>query len=542
MLVNEIDVTPAVDLDEALDIDQTAGILDVQPHHVKYVLFKRYPELTEDGTTTTKRGLLAYVLNINARARKVPPSRRLRIAHTMGLTGSLGDVYQHMGLVNPYGKTTKSTSKKLSKYDLALIHIGVNPNNTADSISAVSGQDKKNVPGMITYFRRKGILQRGRRGLPYVMTPKGSSHVERLKTELTGSAIDAALNNGMHPVSDIDNGHRRVDDINGLVSDGVSQEELLLRELHGLDQSASSTELVPVSNAQPIVKKMYTNGGGKGITKIRVMSDGTIKYDAGILFGQVPKVQWEHKVSVDRRNRITLGLNSVLIQLFDKNILVDTGVGTIFRDEGGNIQEYGLSPTRLIKNLGAYGLRPKDIDVVILSHLHFDHAGGCTRLNRVGEIIPTFPKAVYYAQSLAWEEAQNPKRSTHMYRIDDFKVIDEMGRLELLDGVTEILPGITVMPTYGPSNGHQSVFVNYGGERVVILGDIVPTRYHMNLGVESALDRNPERTYDVKEQILKQAERDGWLLIFPHDYQHPAGYIIRTRDHEIFNPVDLIST
>ena len=129
------------------------------------------------------------------------------------------------------------------------------------------------------------------------------------------------------------------------------------------------------------------------VTTVKVLSDGVMKIDGGTMFGQVPKVAWEHSVATDRKNRISLGLNCLLLQADGRNVLVDTGIGS---KENGD-EENGINGTlpygRLIKSLKKVRLNPKDIDTVILSHLHFDHSGGCTRIDRVGDVVPTFPKA-----------------------------------------------------------------------------------------------------------------------------------------------------
>ena len=119
-------------------------------------------------------------------------------------------------------------------------------------------------------------------------------------------------------------------------------------------------------------------------TSMRLISDGIIKFDGGSMFGQVPKTEWEERVNTDRKNRITLGLNCLLLQKAGRNILIDTGIGSK--------ETYGLVPSRLVKGLKNVGITPKDIDMVILTHLHFDHCGGCTRLDRTGNLTPAFPK------------------------------------------------------------------------------------------------------------------------------------------------------
>ena len=273
-------------------------------------------------------------------------------------------------------------------------------------------------------------------------------------------------------------------------------------------------------------------------TAVKIISDGVIKKDGGSMFGPVPKMAWENSVVTDRKNRMTLGLNCVLFQVCGHNVLVDTGIGS--KELDTDKETLGLVPSRLLKGLKNVGLTPKDIDAVILTHLHFDHSGGCTRLDRAGNLVPTFPKAKYYVQGKCWNEACHPnERADDAHRSDNFLPIDKRGQLELLDGDAEILPGLNVVVTDGHALGHQMVMFNHGGERVVFLGDIVPTPHHLNLVAISAFDRSPEVTLQQKKDLLSQAERQGWLLVFSHGHDIRAGYLERRGEMGFLRPVDL---
>ena len=273
-------------------------------------------------------------------------------------------------------------------------------------------------------------------------------------------------------------------------------------------------------------------------TAVKILSDGVLKLDGGSVFGQVPKVAWETNVNTDRKNRITLGLNCLLLQVGGKNVLVDTGVGS--KDNDRDKDALGLVPSRLLKGLKGAGLTPKDINAVILTHLHFDHCGGCTRLDRAGDLVPTFPKATYYVQRECWNDASHPnERCQGSHRPENFLPIEERGQIELIDGDSEILPGLNVIVTGGHAKGHQMVLFNHGGERVVFLGDIVPTHHHLNLPVISAFDYSPENTLEQKREILGDAERQGWLIVFAHGHDPKAGYLDRRGDTTYLRPVDL---
>jgi len=272
-------------------------------------------------------------------------------------------------------------------------------------------------------------------------------------------------------------------------------------------------------------------------TSVKILSDGVVKLDGGSVFGQVPKVNWENTVVTDRKNRITMGLNCLLLQVGGQNVLVDTGVGS--KENEKDKENLGLVPSRLLKGLKGMGLAPKDISAVVLSHLHFDHSGGCTRLDRSGNIVPTFPKARYYVQRSCWEDSCKPnERCFANHRPENFMPIEERGQLEVLDGDGEVLPGLNVMVTDGHSRGHQMVMFNHGGERVVFLGDLVPTPHHLNLGVISAFDYSPEGTLERKRDILMDAERQGWLLVFSHGHDTKAGYLERRGETTYLRPVE----
>jgi glyoxylase-like metal-dependent hydrolase (beta-lactamase superfamily II) len=190
-------------------------------------------------------------------------------------------------------------------------------------------------------------------------------------------------------------------------------------------------------------------------TAIKLVSDGVMKIDGGAMFGLVPKTAWENCVTTDRKNRMSLGLNCLLLQVGGKNVLVDTGVGAREDDfEDGSLSSLGLAPGRLLRGLRELGLGPQDIDAVVLSHLHFDHSGGCTRADRSGNLTPTFSRATYYVQRACWEEACRPsERCSAVHRPENFRPVEEQGQMELLDGDVEIFPGLNVMVTGGHARG-----------------------------------------------------------------------------------------
>lgn len=256
------------------------------------------------------------------------------------------------------------------------------------------------------------------------------------------------------------------------------------------------------------------------------------------MFGQIPKGQWQDWMAADRRNRIKLGLNCLLVRIGDQNYLVDTGTGQ--KHSAEKRDEFGLVNSQLLSQLKNHGLTVHDIDGVVLSSLHFEHTGGCTRVNRRGEIVPTFPQATYYVQREAIEEATSPtERHVDEFIKDDFMPMLERDRLVLIDGEYTVAPGFFVRRAAGPCDGHQIAVITHGGERVAFLGDLVPTPYHLQLACISAGDRHPEETLQSKRAVLSEAVREGWLLIFAHGVNERAGYLENRNGRLFLRPINL---
>ena len=261
-----------------------------------------------------------------------------------------------------------------------------------------------------------------------------------------------------------------------------------------------------------------------GTTSIDIIGDGTMMIDGGSVFGQIPKSQWELQIKPDRRNRVRLALNCLLIRTPEKNILVDTGAGSKRPDQLK--EKFGVNGNKLLKGIRALGLTARDIDLVILTDLQFHHGGGCTKLDRTGSAVPTFPKAEYWVQRTCWEAANQPnERYEGLYYQDDFSPLEERGILTLLDGDREVIPGVTLKVTDGPSKGHQIVLIERGSEKIAYVSDLIPTPYHVQLPYIPAGDEYPNETLAQKKDLLKMAVAGGWLIAFGHGYEPSAGYV-----------------
>ena len=260
--------------------------------------------------------------------------------------------------------------------------------------------------------------------------------------------------------------------------------------------------------------------------------------DGGVMFGQIPKDQWQDWMPADRRNRVKLGLNCLLVKIGDRNFLIDAGIGpkhsTVMRDR------LGLATSQLISALRRFELTPQDIDGVVLTSMHLEHAGGATRVNRRNETVPTFPRAEYFVQREALEEATSPtERQSDRFIADDFRPIVERDRMVLIDGEAMITPGLHVRKATGPGQGHQIVFITHGGEIIAFLGDLAPTAYHLQLSCIAANDRQPDETLQTKRQLLREAVDGGWLLVFSHGTTDQAGYLENRSGRLRLRPVQL---
>ena len=239
-----------------------------------------------------------------------------------------------------------------------------------------------------------------------------------------------------------------------------------------------------------------------GTTSINILKDGTFLLDGGTVFGQIPKSEWETQIKPDRRNRVRLGLNCVLIMTPEKNILVDTGAGS--KRTAELKEKFGLNGNKLMRNLKSHGLTARDIDVVVLTQLQFAHSGGCTKLDRTGAAVPIFPKAEYVVQEECWNEAINPnERFETQFFEDDYAPLADRDMIRFLDGEEEIIPGVTVSVADGPAKGHQVVFIERGSERIVLAGDLIPTPYHLPLTYIPADSEFPNETFRLLSVLVQ---------------------------------------
>jgi glyoxylase-like metal-dependent hydrolase (beta-lactamase superfamily II) len=275
-----------------------------------------------------------------------------------------------------------------------------------------------------------------------------------------------------------------------------------------------------------------------GEIEVLYLDGGKFGLDGGAMFGVVPKVLWEKKSPPDEKNRIRMRANSLLVRAANKTIVVETGNGTQWDPKLRAI--YAIQDgDPLLDSLAKAGVQPGQVDLVINTHLHFDHAGGNTRLAN-GRVVPTFPRAWYIVQRGELEHAMNPtERDRASYFPENIQAVSNEERWELLEGDQEILPGISVARIPGHNADIQAVKITGGGKTLAFVADLLPTRHHIPLPWIMAYDLYPLETLETKRLWVRRIVEEGWIVVFGHDPDIAAA-TLQGRDGKIdCDPVDL---
>ena len=259
------------------------------------------------------------------------------------------------------------------------------------------------------------------------------------------------------------------------------------------------------------------------------------------MFGVVPRTVWTRYISVDDKSRIHQRTSCVLVRTGRENVLIDTGYGSKMTEkERSNFSSEPGEP--LVESVTAAGLTVNDIDIVVLSHLHFDHSGGATRFDASGRAVPTFPKATYVVQRHEWATAtaEYPELRA-AYHQPNFVPIKEAGQLRLIDGNVEIVPGIRAWMTGGHTEAHQAVVIESGGEGAIYLGDLCPTFRHLPSLWCIAYDLELLKLRRIKPEVLGTCADRGWWALCDHDPDHAAAKL-RRDDKRDFAVVETLAT
>ena len=254
------------------------------------------------------------------------------------------------------------------------------------------------------------------------------------------------------------------------------------------------------------------------------MSDGGYYLDGGAMFGVVPKVLWERKFKPDDLNRLRLGLNTLIVRTGGHNVLIETGIGNKLSDK---LQFFYENDALLLTQLEEAKIAPDEIDIVINTHLHFDHCGWNT-CYKEGKAVPTFPRAKYYVQRGEWEHAQEQhERDRVSYISDNYNPLIESGQMTLLEGDGEICPGISVRVLPGHTWAHQSVLIQSGDKKACYIGDLIPTAAHLPPTWVMGYDLDPIGCIDNRHKFYQDAIPQRWLCVFTHDPRTPWAYVER---------------
>ncbi len=262
--------------------------------------------------------------------------------------------------------------------------------------------------------------------------------------------------------------------------------------------------------------------------EIFTLETGSIGLDGGAMFGVVPKNLWQRSNPADEQNRIQLSMRVMVIRNDERIIVVDSGVGHKMNDKLNKIYKVEHSQHTLVRSLKKAGIRPEEVTDVIITHLHFDHAGGLTYYD-TDTLKLTFPNARHYLQGEQWYWANHPsEKDSASFMKENFLPIADAGQLLELEGPKTLFPNIDVLVFYGHTHGMQAPRISDGKHTLFYGADLIPTASHIPLPYIMAYDNNPMTTLQEKKRLLPQITEEKWLLAFEHDPFNSAGYVEKT--------------
>jgi glyoxylase-like metal-dependent hydrolase (beta-lactamase superfamily II) len=260
-----------------------------------------------------------------------------------------------------------------------------------------------------------------------------------------------------------------------------------------------------------------------GEIELAVLSDGRLRIPAERMTGAIPPEIASRYLTPDAAGDVWLGLNCVLLRMTDRLVLVDSGFGDGPLGDDPDLVRHGAGLTAM---LARCGVDRHEIDLVVNTHLHADHAGG-NLVWEAGVPQPAFPRAEYVVQAeeLHWALAEDP-RDAVLYAPDEIRTLAASGRLRTCDGEVLVAPGIRVWPAPGHSPGHQVVIVESAGERAILAGDLAPLRLHVeHPGWELPGDLDPAAAVRSRETVLGWAAEVGVPLVSYHEHDEPVLWI-----------------
>jgi len=276
--------------------------------------------------------------------------------------------------------------------------------------------------------------------------------------------------------------------------------------------------------SHPTDNELIRGRGRVGDFELTICTDGSFLLDGGAMFGVVPKTLWSKRMPADEQNRVVLGMNTVVVRTGKQTIVIETGMGN---KESAKMREILGNQELLPSSLAAAGVKPEDVDIVINTHLHFDHCGWNTTLHADGRVTPTFPNARYFAHRGEVEHGHlQLERDRVSYLSPNYDPLVESGQMTLIDGATaEICPGISVEAFPGHTAQMLGVHIESGGEHACYISDLLPTSAHLDVTWVMGYDLDPLRCIEERKRFYKRAIPEEWLVLFTHDHRVPMGKI-----------------
>ncbi|MDR3735021.1 MAG: MBL fold metallo-hydrolase [Acidobacteriaceae bacterium] len=281
--------------------------------------------------------------------------------------------------------------------------------------------------------------------------------------------------------------------------------------------------------AQPADANLVRARTTLGDFELTVCTDGTFLLDGGAMFGVVPKPLWSKRAPADEANRILLGLNSVVVRTGKQTIAIETGMGN---KQSSKMRELQGNQELLLHSYAAAGIDPREVDIVINSHLHFDHCGWNTTLQPDGSVAPTFPNARYFAHAGEVEHGHRQyERDRVSYLSPNYDPLIASGQMTLLDNARiaadpTICDGISVECFPGHTAQLMGIHIESAGQHACYISDLIPTAHHLDVAWAMGYDLDPMRVIEERKRFYARAIPEKWLVLFTHDHHTPLAHIV----------------